>query len=103
MILRYLALIAFGLALLIIAASLVAGIGGAAYYRGGAALISVGPIVTLVLGVVLGIPLAYLVVLLPAGIYRELTQSPRWPPRYSPEGLIPPAAIAAPRRAAAGR
>src|SRR6185369_1158623 len=54
--LRYLALIAFGLALLLIAASLVAGIGAAAYFQGGLGPITGGRVVTLALGLVLGIP-----------------------------------------------
>jgi hypothetical protein len=74
-ILRYLALIAFGLALLIIALSLVVGIGAAAYLQSGSGSVPGGELAGLVLGVVLGIPLAFLIVLLPAGIYRELTRS----------------------------
>lgn len=78
-ILRYLALIAFGLAILIIAASLVAGIGAAAYFQGSSGFQgnsgAGGQIVVLLVGVVVGTPLAFLVVLLPAGIYRELTRS----------------------------
>jgi hypothetical protein len=75
---RYLALIAFGLALLIIAASLVVGIGGAAYFQGSFGFrASPGDdeqIVTLLANVAVGIPLAFLIVLVPAGIYRELTR-----------------------------
>jgi hypothetical protein len=74
-ILRYLALIAFGLAILIIAASLAAGIGAAAYFQGNAPPGRGGQIAVLLLGLVIGSPLAFLVVLLPAGIYRELTRS----------------------------
>jgi hypothetical protein len=76
-ILRYLALIAFGLAILIIAVSLAAGIGAAAYLQGSSgAGFQEGPrqIAVLALGLVAGTPLAFLVVLLPAGIYRELTR-----------------------------
>jgi len=74
-ILRYLALVAFGLALLVIAASLVAGIGAAAYFQGTPAAMPGGRIATAILGLALGIPLVLLAVLLPAGIYRELTRS----------------------------
>jgi hypothetical protein len=78
-IMRYLALIAFGLAILIIAASLVAGIGAAAYFQANSSFQGSpgigGQIVVLLVGVVVGTPLAFLVVLLPAGIYRELTRS----------------------------
>jgi hypothetical protein len=72
-ILRYLALIAFGLAILIIAASLVAGIGAAAYFPGSSA--PGGQYAALALGLALGTPIVFLAVLLPAGIYRELTRS----------------------------
>ena len=71
-IMRYLALIAFGLAILVIVASFVAGIGAAAYFQGSPA--PGGQFATLALGLVLGTPLAFLFVLLPAGIYRELTR-----------------------------
>jgi hypothetical protein len=77
-IMRYLALIAFGLAILIIAASLVAGIGAAAYFQGNSSFQGNpgvgGQIVMLLVGMVVGTPLAFLIVLLPAGIYRELTR-----------------------------
>jgi hypothetical protein len=73
-ILRYLALIAFGLAILIIALSLAAGIGAAAYFQGSPSPGPGGQIAVIALGLVAGTPLAFLVVLLPAGIYRELTR-----------------------------
>jgi hypothetical protein len=74
-ILRYLALIAFGLAILIIAVSLVAGIGAAAYFQGSPGPGPGGQMAVLALGLVASTPLAFLIVLLPAGIYRELTRS----------------------------
>ena len=74
-ILRYLALIAFGLAILVFAASFAAGIGAAAYFQGNPGAGPGGQIAALALGLVLGTPLAFLIVLLPAGIYRELTRS----------------------------
>jgi len=74
-ILRYLALIAFGLAILIIAASLAAGIGAAAYFQGSPEPGPGGQLAVLAVGLVVSTPLAFLIVLLPAGIYRELTRS----------------------------
>jgi hypothetical protein len=75
LILRYLALIAFGLAILIIALSLAAGIGAAAYFQGSPGPGPGGQIAALALGMAIGAPFAFLIVLLPAGIYRELTRS----------------------------
>jgi hypothetical protein len=72
-ILRYLALVAFGLAVLFIGVSLVAGIGAAAYFQGEP--VPGGQLTLIALGLVAGTPLAFLIVLLPAGIYRELTRS----------------------------
>lgn len=74
-ILRYLLLIAFAMAVLLIVLSLIAGIGAAAMFRDGT--VAPGPVVVLLLGLVLGIPFALLSVLVPAGIYRDLTRSSR--------------------------
>jgi hypothetical protein len=73
-ILRYLLLIAFALAVILIALSLVAGIGMAALVQGGS-LAAGGQIAALAIGLAIGIPFAFLNVLVPAGIYRQLTRS----------------------------
>lgn len=72
-ILRYLVLIAVVLALILFGISVLAGIGAAAFVQNDAGL--AGRVVMIVLGLAFGIPLAFLTVLLPAGIYRELTRS----------------------------
>jgi hypothetical protein len=72
-ILRYLVLIAFVLALILFGISALVGMGAAAFMRG-----DIGPagqVAAVVLGLAFGIPAAFLTVLLPAGIYRELTRS----------------------------
>ncbi len=72
-VMRYLALVSLGaaLAFLLIAAaarvSLEAGLGDAAAIRSG--------VVAIVLEALVGIPLAFLAVMMPAGIYRELARS----------------------------
>jgi len=73
-IMRYLALVAFGLGIVIIASSAIAGIGAAAFL-GGPDAGSRGQLAGIALGLGLAIPLAFLAVLVPAGIYRELTRS----------------------------
>ena len=72
-ILRYLALIAFALGVVIIGVSALAGFGAAAFLGEGAG--PRGQLAGLALGHGLAIPLAFLAVLVPAGIYRELTRS----------------------------
>lgn len=71
-ILRYLALIGFGMALLCLVAAVALGASAAMFFEsGGAAGTQAG---ALILRVVLSIPLAYLTVIVPVGIYRELTR-----------------------------
>jgi hypothetical protein len=79
-ILRYLAFVSFGLAVLLIAAVVVAGMGAVAFFQGGAGLGGggaglAGQIAGIALALIIGVPLVLLTVLLPAGIYRELTRS----------------------------
>ena len=73
MILRYLALIAFAFGIVIIASSVAAGLGAAAFLGETAGQRS--QMAGIAFGLVLAIPLAFLAVLVPAGIYRELTRS----------------------------
>jgi hypothetical protein len=73
-IVRYLALIAVVLALVIFGLAAVAGVGAAAYLEG-EAMASGGQVLGVVIGLAAGIPLAFLAVLVPAGIYRELNQA----------------------------
>jgi hypothetical protein len=72
-ILRYLALIGFALALLILGVALAAGLGASALAGedGGPAL-QLGAVV---LRLAVAVPLAFLSVMVPAGIYRELTRA----------------------------
>jgi hypothetical protein len=71
-IMRYLLLIAFVLAALLIVIFLIAGMGATALFGGG----SFAPIGgVLVIGVIVSIPFALLAVLVPAGIYRDFTRS----------------------------
>ena len=72
-ILRYLALIAFALGVVIIGASVLAGFGAVAFLGEGAGARS--QMAGIALGLALAIPLAFLAVLVPAGIYRELTRA----------------------------
>jgi hypothetical protein len=72
-ILRYIVLIAFILVAIVFGIAALAGIGAAAFLQGNAG--PVGQVAALALGLAFGIPLAFLTVLLPAGIYRELTRS----------------------------
>ena len=72
-ILRYLALIAFALALILLGFGMAAGVALADYFQG-AALHRGGP-VEMIAGIALGLPFALLTVFVPAGIYRELEQS----------------------------
>lgn len=67
---RYLLLIGFGVAFLVIATSLAVGAGNGALMQGGG--LGMDNTGSLVLGLVFGIPLALLSVMLPAGIYRRL-------------------------------
>ena len=71
-ILRYLLLVAFALAVLLIVVSAIAGIGAAAFFRDGSAA-PIGGI--LALGAIVGIPFALFSVFVPAGIYCDLTRS----------------------------
>jgi hypothetical protein len=73
-IVRYLALIAVVLALVIFGAAAVAGVGAAALLESGA-MPSGGEALAVAIGIAVGIPLAFLAVLVPAGIYRELNQA----------------------------
>jgi hypothetical protein len=72
-IMGYLALIGLVAALVVIGGTVIAGVGLAASLRGGPSP-ELG-IAGEVIGVLLGIPFAYLTVLVPAGIYRELAGS----------------------------
>jgi hypothetical protein len=69
---RYLALIGFSTGLLVIGATLAIGAGTGALMQGGGNL-GVGNTGDIVLRLLYGIPLAFLSVMLPAGIYRRLT------------------------------
>jgi hypothetical protein len=72
-ILRYLALIGFALALVMLGAAIAAGAGAAALLEeGGAPTLQLGAIV---LRLALAVPLAFLTVMVPAGIYRELNRA----------------------------
>jgi hypothetical protein len=73
-IVRYLALIAVTLAIVIVGLATAAGVGAAAF-AGGGAMPDAGPTAGIVAGFVVGIPLAFLAVLVPAGIYRELNRA----------------------------
>ena len=73
-ILRYLALLAFGMAVILVLVSVGAGVGIAAALRGGG-LAGVGQIAALAIGLLVGIPFVILNVIVPAGIYRQLTRS----------------------------
>jgi hypothetical protein len=72
-ILRYLALVAFGMAVAIIGAAMVAGMGAVAFLQGSAG--ATQQIGAIVVALAIGVPVALLTVLIPAGIYRELTRS----------------------------
>jgi hypothetical protein len=72
-ILRYIVLIAFILVAIVFGIAALAGIGAAAFLQGNAG--PLGQVAAIALGLAFGIPLAFLTVLLPAGIYRELTRS----------------------------
>jgi len=72
-ILRYLALIAFALGLILLGFGTAAGVALSDYFQG-AALHRGGPL-EMIAGIALGLPFALLTVLVPAGIYRELEQS----------------------------
>jgi len=72
-ILRYLALIGFVLAVLLIGAAVAAGAGMASLVgQDSAPTLQIGAIVG---RFIVGIPIAFLTVLVPAGIYRQLTQA----------------------------
>jgi len=72
-IVRYLALIAFALALLLIGGAALAGLGVQGFVEGGV-LPEGDSIAGTLIGIAVGLPLAFLSVLVPAGIYRELDQ-----------------------------
>lgn len=69
---RYLALVGFGIALVVVGISLAIGAGTGGLMEGGALGVQ-GAAGELVLRLLFGIPLAFLTVMLPAGIYRRLT------------------------------
>jgi hypothetical protein len=78
-IMRYLVLVAFALALVIIAGAVIAGMGATAFLRGNPDALdqaagAVGQAGAILLALAIGTPLAFLTVLVPAGIYRELTR-----------------------------
>jgi hypothetical protein len=73
-IVRYLALIAVVLALVIFGAAALVGVGAAALLEGGA-MPAGGEALGIAIGIAIGIPLAFLAVLVPAGIYRELNRA----------------------------
>lgn len=70
---RYLALIAFALALLLVGGAAVAGVGVRGLIAGGA-LPEAESLAGALIGMAVSLPLAFLAVLVPAGIYRELDQ-----------------------------
>jgi len=72
-IVRYLGLIAFALTLLVIGIAALAGIGVRAFVEGGA-LPDGGSVAGALIGMAVSLPLAFLAVMVPAGIYRELDQ-----------------------------
>jgi hypothetical protein len=72
-ILSYLVLIAFVLAIILFGISALLGLGAAAFMRGDSG--PAGQVAIVALRLAFGIPMAFLTVLLPAGIYRELTRS----------------------------
>ena len=72
-IVRYLALIAFALALLLVGGAALAGVGVSAFVEGGA-LPEGESVAGALIGMAVGLPLAFLSVMVPAGIYRELDQ-----------------------------
>jgi len=72
-ILRYLALVGFALALLTLGAAVATGAGASALFaESGAPVLRIG---TIVVRLLVAVPLAFLSVMVPAGIYRELTRS----------------------------
>lgn len=73
-IVRYLALIALTLALVIFGLAAAAGVGMAAFVEGGAVPENEQAL-GVAIGIAIGIPLAFLAVLVPAGIYRELNRA----------------------------
>ena len=72
-IVRYLALLAFGLALLLVGLAALAGVGVQAFVEGGV-LPEQESVAGALIGIAIGLPFALLSVLVPAGIYRELDQ-----------------------------
>jgi|GEM_PF-1649154 len=73
-IVRYLALVALALALVIFGLAAAAGVGAAAFVEGGAVPEN-SQVLGAAIGIAAGIPLAFLAVMVPAGIYRELNQA----------------------------
>lgn len=72
-IVRYLALISFVLAIVIFALAAAAGLGASALVEGNA--MPEGQAAATIVGFAVSLPLAFLAVLVPAGIYRELNQA----------------------------
>ena len=72
-IVRYLALIAFALALILVGGTALAGIGVRGFVEGGV-LPDQDSLAGALIAMVVSVPLAFLSVLVPAGIYRELEQ-----------------------------